>query len=418
MPASAAGDEVLFIEDFEHEWPGTSLNEWIRWDRDEGADIDYWCRTRYRSVSADHSAWCAVVGFNSMYRNAWNKNVTRLEGPDHQPSEYTLRYDLNMDGFMGRRILDADRYTSLAVSFQYWSEVGRAGTEVADDYMYVSVASTIDFPEQGEETVVWKQPVAATRGWEKVTVGLPAGSTWILFNFRSGNSVPAGGPYIGTFLDDIVVAGRTDDAPALGAAPLRVVPTVSGGEWAPNATVTLSAEGGSGTRTVQYRVDGGPWTPYSGPFVVEESGEHVVEAAASDSSGNVAPVATARFSIDRDAPTVRLEGNLTASAGWPWIGFHAVDNGSGVASVTATLDGAAVAVDLEAGTIEVSGVAGTHTLVVTATDRAGNTASAEGVITIEGGTAAAAPGPPVDLLLPAGLAVALVAIAVLVWRRR
>jgi hypothetical protein len=87
---------------------------------------------------------------------------------------------------------------------------------------------------------------------------------------------------------------------------------------------------------------------------------------------------------DTTAPTVSVTG-VTDGATYgdsrrPSVAWTATDAGSGVATVTAGLDGAAI----ESGVLELWRLPlGDHTLTVTATDRAGNSATTSVTFTTE-----------------------------------
>src|SRR5690606_32863832 len=59
--------------------------------------------------------------------------------------------------------------------------------------------------------------------------------------------------------------------------------------WVANPLVTLSADDGwgSGVDRIEYRLDEGPWTPYTEPFRVFGPGTHTIEYRAVDVNGNV-----------------------------------------------------------------------------------------------------------------------------------
>lgn len=51
-------------------------------------------------------------------------------------------------------------------------------------------------------------------------------------------------------------------------------------------TVDVEDTGGSGVRRVRYRIDGGPWTEYTGPVPLSRPGLHRIRARAVDGAGN------------------------------------------------------------------------------------------------------------------------------------
>ncbi len=191
-----------------------------------------------------------------------------------------------------------------------------------------------------------------------------------------------------------VVEGGGDDT-----TPPTVTAEVSGqqdadGNYLDSATVTLSAtDDGSGVASVEYSLDGGAFAPYTAPVVVNTAGEHMVHYRASDTAGNVSPEGMAGFTVveqDTTAPTASAQVTGEQDADGNYLGsavvtVTAADEGSGVASVEYALDGGAWTAYTEP--VQVT-AAGAHTVLVRATDVAGNT-SAEGSVSF---TVVEAPG--------------------------
>ncbi len=382
---------VIFTEDFEHAWPGTLPNGWDRWDRDNGSDIDYWCRSMYEVVSPTHAAWCAQIGYNSLFQNAMNKNVTRLEDPNttYLPKDYVLRYDTNMDSFMRRPLVGIDSFTSVTVTFRYWALTGNSTDNLGNDYLWVSVTnSTDDMPSSGDRTEVWRQPVANSSGWRAVTLSIPTDSTWISFNFRSGADVPEGGPYIGAFVDDIVVEGTDDQAPtsSVGSMPAAT------DQRSFDVPIIIS-ERGSGLKYIElwYRINGfgdfilytaadtvsGRWASGPIPFLAPIEGRYELFSRTADLWGNIEPLKTsadAVIVVDDVAPS-----SVTAIKGmwgdYNWytspvnINLTGWDDSSGVSYISYRLDGGLWNEYLGPLTVSVDG---RHVLEYYATDLAGN----------------------------------------------
>ena len=82
------------------------------------------------------------------------------------------------------------------------------------------------------------------------------------------------------------------------AAVLSGPPGVAGFFTGP-VTVSLAAtDETSGVSTTQYRIDGGAWQSYAGPFRVAADGLHVVEIFSTDNAGLEEAVQAVRFSVD------------------------------------------------------------------------------------------------------------------------
>src|SRR5207244_13047963 len=83
--------------------------------------------------------------------------------------------------------------------------------------------------------------------------------------------------------------------------------------------ITLSGfDGVSGIATVEYRVNGGTWLSYSGPFTLSDGGAYVVEFAAVDVAGNRESLHRITFEIDQEGPaflSLTSSGNATGSRG-------------------------------------------------------------------------------------------------------
>ena len=76
--------------------------------------------------------------------------------------------------------------------------------------------------------------------------------------------------------------------------------------WYLNPTITLTADDGWGVGvkpdSIEYRLDGGAWTPYTAPFRVLTPNAHVLETRALDLKGNTATRSTTFNVYDLDTP--------------------------------------------------------------------------------------------------------------------
>lgn len=81
--------------------------------------------------------------------------------------------------------------------------------------------------------------------------------------------------------------------------------------------VTLNASdnpGGSGVKLIQYRIDGGGWQTYGGPFTVSGNGNHTVSYQAQDNAGNWESPKSTSFKIDATPPTNPTNANPGCTA--------------------------------------------------------------------------------------------------------
>jgi plastocyanin len=152
------------------------------------------------------------------------------------------------------------------------------------------------------------------------------------------------------------------------------------GNYVGSALVTLSAEDdGSGVDTVEYQLDGGPWTRYTQAVQVSAAGEHTLAYRATDLAGNTSTPGSASFTVVEDpnedtvAPSVSAVVSGNQDANWSYLDtatvtISALDVDSGVASVEYKLDGGA----WTAYTEPLSVGEGAHTVWYRATDKAGN----------------------------------------------
>ncbi|BEP14961.1 hypothetical protein acdb102_32720 [Acidothermaceae bacterium B102] len=191
-------------------------------------------------------------------------------------------------------------------------------------------------------------------------------------------------------------AGNTGNASAgwVSQAPDTTPPTASialtgtspsAGVYTGTVTATVTAAdetGGSGLASVSYVLDGGTALAYTVPLHVTAAGAHTLAVTAVDNQGNTTNT-SASWTIqttDTTAPSasIALSGTLTGPSSYSGpvtATVTAADetNGSGLKSTTYTLDGGASSAYTSP--VQVSS-SGSHTLVVTVKDNAGNTGTA------------------------------------------
>ena len=119
----------------------------------------------------------------------------------------------------------------------------------------------------------------------------------------------------------------------------------AGGWWISDVTVTLSAtDATSGVERIDYRVDGGAWQTYAGPFAVSGDGAHTVDYHGHDYAGLMETDRTLTFNIDTTPPstTASLAGT-PGDNGWRrgavTVTLTASDPASGPAATTYRVNG-------------------------------------------------------------------------------
>ncbi|MEO9322933.1 family 78 glycoside hydrolase catalytic domain [Nocardioides sp. C4-1] len=92
--------------------------------------------------------------------------------------------------------------------------------------------------------------------------------------------------------------------------------TVASNAGRDTATATLTAtDATSGVAVTRYRLDGGPWTAYTGPVAVNGFGEHLLEYASTDVAGNAEAVRSTTVTLsDVDVVTALLAPQVTGAA--------------------------------------------------------------------------------------------------------
>lgn len=185
-------------------------------------------------------------------------------------------------------------------------------------------------------------------------------------------------------------------------------------------TVSLAAtDTGSGVASTTYRIDGGAWQTYSASFLLQTQGNHTVGYRSVDNAGNVEATHTATLSIDSLAPDISLQTPSNGSvitANSVTLTWAASDSGSGLAAVQYSINNAAFT-SVAGSSVTFQGLAdGTYTVLLRATDVAGNVATTSVTFTVH--TAALMN----SALLVGGIAaiaiIAVAAVAVLLWTRR
>ncbi|MET8161644.1 ThuA domain-containing protein [Sphaerisporangium sp. NPDC005289] len=193
-------------------------------------------------------------------------------------------------------------------------------------------------------------------------------------------------------------AGNVEDAKTLEVKVDTTAPTTTAASapanddgWHNGAVpVTLTAaDQASGVASIEYSLDGGAWTPYTAVVDITGEGQHQLQYRSTDKAGNVEDVKAVTVKIDTKAPTVMVTGVANGAQYGDSqdlkVAWQAIDNGSGLKSVTGTLDGQTITSGTVVALYPLS--LAEHTLTVTAVNKAGNTTAQTVKFTIATSTA-------------------------------
>ena len=190
------------------------------------------------------------------------------------------------------------------------------------------------------------------------------------------------------------------------------------GWYVSDATVTLTAsDSGSGVASTAYRLDGGAWIPYAGPFSISQGGRHLLEFASVDKAGNRGPIVADSVDVQASKPYfLSLTGSANATSSPVRITWSAADNDSGIAGYEVRVDdGAFFSVGM-ATSVLLNLTDGSHVVHVKALDVAGQ--STIGTLSIQVLSASGAPFGSLFLVVGALVGGAVAIVAFRVWRGR
>ncbi|MFC8848918.1 MULTISPECIES: ThuA domain-containing protein [unclassified Micromonospora] len=285
---------------------------------------------------------------------------------------------------VGLFTLGANAATSKTASFDYF----RIGTGTVDTAAPVTTATVSGTPTEGWHTAPVTVTLAAAdedggSGVASTEYQLDGATAWTAYTepvqvagdgahevrFRSTDSA-------GNVEESKTVAVKIDaTAPVSSAA---FAPANDDGWHAGTIPVVLtSTDAGSGVKLLEYSLDGGAWTAYTTPVEVTGNGSHELLYRATDTAGNAEALKSAVVKIDGDKPTLLVsgiaDGQLYGDSQDVRISWQAVDPTSGVKTMSGKLDGKTYANRTLQSMYELR--LGLHELVVTATDKAGNSTS-------------------------------------------
>lgn len=309
-----------------------------------------------------------VIGYTDNGANgvpAARSEVSMILNPKSQEAEWAdasegvaIAPDDSASGLRKVTSLDAGDWLS-------WKPVNLAGITSAK--LRASGTGSVKLRWGSADATPFASFDVASEDWSETTsdlTGAPSGSGE-LFVTSTG----------GVTLDRIrfVGDGFADVTPPTVSATLNPAqPTGQNGWWTGNVSVAVAATDNGTVASRQRSTNGGQtWENANNPLTVSADGVMTVHYRATDNGGNVSEVGQVVVRIDKTAPQVAVDGvSDGATVGNSGdVSWSATDATSGVGSVVATLDGAAVAGD-ELALWRLS--LGSHTLEITATDKAGH----------------------------------------------
>jgi PKD repeat protein/glucose/arabinose dehydrogenase len=160
--------------------------------------------------------------------------------------------------------------------------------------------------------------------------------------------------------------------------------TPAGGTFSGPFAVSIEAsDSGSGVNTVEYRLDGGQWAPYTEPVTIAGDGQHTLEHRAYDMAGNAGAATTSTYTIQSTgAPLFEAFADPSSGSAPLDVRFSAdgIDPDGGPAlRYRWTIDGGTVLGSSFDWTFTEEGV---YTVTVTATDDEGTTTTKELQVTV------------------------------------
>lgn len=180
-------------------------------------------------------------------------------------------------------------------------------------------------------------------------------------------------------LSDFVLTQPSDNVPPTAAASLSATPNEAGWFNQDVEVTVTSADNAAGTVSSFYSLNSGSFSDYATPVAVTTEGDNTFAYYAVDAAGNKSIPAALQIPLDKTAPSAALTqsgGEVSDVVETATLRFELAssDSLSGVASEQLLLDGGVIANGYSVAASKLG--VGTHTVKYTATDKAGNAASA------------------------------------------
>ena len=348
-------------------WDQDNKEKWMRGDTNSNSGVDTWCHSTHRKHGGTHSAWVAVIGYNSI-------SVDRGEG---NLANYAIdRYDANMSAYMRHSLTLDPILGDGTLTFYYWADTMASNAPGGYDHLQVSTSS-----DNSSYDVKWTQPTASVTTWTMATVVVPADTKTLSFDFISSAYSSGTDMKEGAYVDDILVT--QESVPSWSS--VETLPTYSPVVFPIEVTADTSQGTPESVRLYYRAIPQTTYTlyhdqvitngvfPYGEPIYFNASltgGEAQYQFCSVAVGGGITetqPTSPDAFTIvDMGAPTT----TLTQSGHGPvTIHLSSIDSRSGVDHIEFSLDGTTWAVWNQDVTISSEG---THNLSYRATDVAGN----------------------------------------------
>ncbi len=191
----------------------------------------------------------------------------------------------------------------------------RAASESADTY-----TCTVDG--------VVKATISGSTAWAHMSLSIASGSHKVDWTYtKSGSSSRYDDC---AYLDKVQVgsgaSGAGDTTPPTSSLSTSGTQG-SSGWYISSVTASITVSDSSSISSTNYRVNGGSWQIYTGPFTVSSDGSTTVEYYSKDSVGNTEGIKSSSVRIDRQAPSTS-----SGVSGYT-VTLSSTDTNSGVASV-------------------------------------------------------------------------------------
>ncbi|MEU9078681.1 hypothetical protein [Kitasatospora sp. NPDC048538] len=249
------------------------------------------------------------------------KHAGNADTPNHQPQYFSvMNYSYQLGGLsigttsgvmdysrqvgsLNEPSLNERQFPSSAAGYDvmHWCPNTLQGSR------FVTVQASAGQVDWDCDGMINQSPVAFDTNNDKVQTLLPGHDDWGSIQLRGGSIAHSGtgGAPAPTEENEMTVEDAAMELPLDTLPPVTTARTHPHpdrhGVYHSDVTVTLDATDDiSGVAMTDYRIDGGEWTRYTGPFTVSGDGTHTVEYRSVDHAQNVEQVNCLELRIDCD----------------------------------------------------------------------------------------------------------------------